>query len=246
MKRIAHRGIQTQALENTFAAAQKTFLDPNVAGLEIDVRLTLDKELVVFHDPTLKRMCGLHECLSHVVYYALPPLLDTHPSRQPDRIPRLQEILDILPADKELWLDLKGHDPRLPEQVGKLLLQYPRLHANLRILLSRKEWTPLLRRHLPSVDIQLIACYSEEYNTCTPCPRTVQSDKELHDFMDDALQQGVQSIGLEWSPFISAGIVQLVHNRGLKLCLWEGLPPHGLVDRNTAETLKIDYITINI
>ena len=246
MKRIAHRGIHTQALENTLNAAQETFMDQNVAGLEIDVRLTLDKKPVVFHDASLKRMCGLPECIDNVAYYALPPILDNRESRQPDRIPQLGEILDILPPDKELWLDLKGSDPCLAEQVGKVLLRYPALHANLRILLFREEWISILRRHLPDIDIQLLACYSDSYHTSKPCIRRVESKEELRDFMEDAEKQGVTSIGLEWSAFISREIVDLVHARGLKLDLWEGLASKGLVDAKAAEDLGIDYITVNI
>lgn len=246
MKRIAHRGIQTRALENTLEAAQETFMDVNVAGLEIDLRLTLDKKPVVFHDASLKRLCGLPECIDNVAYYALPPILDNRESRQPDRIPQLVEILDILPPDKELWLDLKGSDACLAEEVGKVLLQYAALHANLRVLLFREEWISILRRHLPDIDIQLMACYSKEYYTCNPCIRRIESKEELRDFIEDVEKQGVTSISLEWSAFISREIVDLVHARRLKLGLWEGLASKGLVDAKAAEDLGIDYITVNI
>ena len=46
---IAHRGDVTNAPENTISAFQKA-LELGADGIELDVRLTKDDQLVVFHD----------------------------------------------------------------------------------------------------------------------------------------------------------------------------------------------------
>ena len=56
----AHRGLfdnESEAPENSLAAFQKA-VDAGY-GMELDVQLTKDDRLVVFHDATLKRMCGV-------------------------------------------------------------------------------------------------------------------------------------------------------------------------------------------
>jgi glycerophosphoryl diester phosphodiesterase len=54
---IAHRGASAYAPENTFAAYDLA-LEQGAHALELDVRATADRELVVLHDPTLLRTAG--------------------------------------------------------------------------------------------------------------------------------------------------------------------------------------------
>ena len=61
-KRIAHRGDWSVAPENTLSAF-KAAVNGKAEGIEIDIRMTRDREIVVFHDETLTRvMAGLQDC----------------------------------------------------------------------------------------------------------------------------------------------------------------------------------------
>lgn len=56
---IAHRGLfdnDSEAPENSIPAFKKAVRSGY--GIELDIQLTLDKKMVVFHDYTLRRMCG--------------------------------------------------------------------------------------------------------------------------------------------------------------------------------------------
>ena len=64
---IAHRGLfdnHSEAPENSLAAFRKA-VDQGF-GIELDVQLTKDGKLVVFHDFDLKRMCGIHKKLTEL------------------------------------------------------------------------------------------------------------------------------------------------------------------------------------
>ena len=57
----AHRGLhdnKTDAPENS-AKAMKLAVEHGY-GIELDVQLTKDEKVVVFHDATLKRVCGVN------------------------------------------------------------------------------------------------------------------------------------------------------------------------------------------
>ena len=56
----AHRGLHQadQGIPENSLAAFGRAVDHHY-GIELDVRLTRDKKLVIFHDDNLKRMCGL-------------------------------------------------------------------------------------------------------------------------------------------------------------------------------------------
>mgnify|MGYP000492327001 CR=1 FL=1 len=58
---LGHRGARVEALENTLFGFQhaKRLQAKGLAGVELDVQLTADGHLIVFHDDTLQRLCGL-------------------------------------------------------------------------------------------------------------------------------------------------------------------------------------------
>lgn len=53
-----HRGARGEAPENTLASFRQA-LDAGVTRVELDLHLSLDRQLMVIHDPTLKRTTGL-------------------------------------------------------------------------------------------------------------------------------------------------------------------------------------------
>ena len=58
---LGHRGARTEALENTLFGFQhaNNLQSKGLAGVEFDVQLTVDGQLIVFHDDNLQRLCGL-------------------------------------------------------------------------------------------------------------------------------------------------------------------------------------------
>lgn len=90
----AHRGLHTDngtVPENSlaaFAAAAKAGY-----GVELDIQFTADRQIVVFHDADLKRMCGVDRRVDELTYDELRELRLLG-SDQP--IPLLSEVLAVL------------------------------------------------------------------------------------------------------------------------------------------------------
>lgn len=90
----AHRGLHTgdgRIPENSiaaFAAAAKAGY-----GVELDIQFTADRQIVVFHDSDLKRMCDIDKRVDEVTYDELKELtlLDSD-----QHIPLLSEALEVL------------------------------------------------------------------------------------------------------------------------------------------------------
>lgn len=101
---IAHRGLYNTAdiPENSISA----FADAVGAGygIELDVQLTADHQLVVFHDRTLRRMCGDDRTVQSLAYEELRTLslLDTG-----ERIPLLSEVLALVHGAVPLIVEIK-------------------------------------------------------------------------------------------------------------------------------------------
>jgi glycerophosphoryl diester phosphodiesterase len=60
---VAHRGKVSQHQENSLAAIQAAMQDPHCDGVEFDVFLMKDGEVVVFHDEDMERLTGVKQSI---------------------------------------------------------------------------------------------------------------------------------------------------------------------------------------
>lgn len=120
----AHRGLfdnQSEAPENSLAAFKKA-VDAGY-GIELDVQLTKDDKLVVFHDATLKRMCGVE---GNVWDYTLDELQRFKLADSRETIPTFEEVLTLINAKVPLIIEYKLDRPltKVCELGNELLSQY--------------------------------------------------------------------------------------------------------------------------
>lgn len=101
----AHRGLfdnNSEAPENSLAAFQKA-VDQGY-GIELDVQLTKDNQLVVFHDASLKRMCHIE---GNVWEYTLEELKQFKLADSDETIPTFQEVLSVIDGKVPFILEYK-------------------------------------------------------------------------------------------------------------------------------------------
>ena len=105
-----HRGVPSQAPENTLYSFQKAF-ELNVDGIELDVQITKDNILVVHHDSHLERLTGKQTFISDLSYNELLSI-DARGtefgSLEIQRIPKLEDVLDILPENTAINIEIKS------------------------------------------------------------------------------------------------------------------------------------------
>lgn len=100
----AHRGLHTPDVpENSLAAFARAVEEGY--GIELDVQLTADKKVVVFHDYTLSRMCGTEGQIARTTYEQLREL---RLGGSEERIPLLREVLELVDGKVPLLVELKG------------------------------------------------------------------------------------------------------------------------------------------
>ena len=99
----AHRGLHDENIPENSLAAFSNAID-NGYGIEIDVQLSSDGELFVFHDHTAKRMCGVDKNLSEMTSDEIKSLrlLDTD-----EHIPTLAEVLSLVDSNVPLLIEIK-------------------------------------------------------------------------------------------------------------------------------------------
>lgn len=106
MKVWAHRGCSQRYPENTLLAFEKAAAVKNLTGIELDIQLTKDGEMVVIHDERVDRTT---EGEGYVRDYTLPQIkklhiyADDHPTQS---VPTITEVLDLLEPQMKSGLKL--------------------------------------------------------------------------------------------------------------------------------------------
>lgn len=130
MKIWAHRGCSQRYPENTLLAFEKAIGLKNLTGIELDIQLTKDGEIVVIHDERVDRTT---ESIGFVRDYTLAELkklhiyADVNPSQQ---IPTINEVFDLigprLKTGMKLNIELKNSVypyPGMEEKIIELVHQ---------------------------------------------------------------------------------------------------------------------------
>lgn len=103
---IAHRGLfdnESEAPENSIPAFQRAVQQGY--GIELDVQLTTDNRLVVFHDETLQRMCGFDKKLTECSY---DELKHYRLAKSDEKIPLFDEVLKVIDGKVPLIVEVKS------------------------------------------------------------------------------------------------------------------------------------------
>ena len=105
-KYIAHRGLHniSEGIPENSLTAFENACQKNLA-IELDVRLTKDGKVVVFHDKNLKRMCGVDAKVSDFTYEQLSvfKLKDTD-----EKIPLFSQALKLVQGRVPLLIEIKA------------------------------------------------------------------------------------------------------------------------------------------
>ncbi|MBR4068154.1 MAG: glycerophosphodiester phosphodiesterase [Clostridia bacterium] len=104
--RYAHRGLHDgnrEVPENSLRAFQLAV--ENGYGMELDVQLTADGQLVVFHDKTLKRVCGADVVLHTLTY----DQLSMYPLPDGSCIPLFSQVLELVDGRAPIIVEVKYH-----------------------------------------------------------------------------------------------------------------------------------------
>ena len=106
---FAHRGLHNSERPENSMAAFRAAVDAGY-GIELDIRLSADGELVVFHDDTLDRVCG--RC-GRVDSFTTAELRQFRLCGTEEHIPTLSEVLSLVDGRVPLLIEIK-------EDVGRL------------------------------------------------------------------------------------------------------------------------------
>ena len=152
----AHRGLYDNEHgipENSMAAFRRAV--EKGYGIELDVHLTADNQLVVFHDDTLTRMCGVNKKISGFLY---SDLLQMRLLGTEEGIPLFKDVLALVDGKVPLIIELKvdgSNQNLLCPLVWQLLSKYKGDYCIESFHPFALQW---FKRHQPQVVRGQLSC----------------------------------------------------------------------------------------
>lgn len=104
---IAHRGLHDEVSpENSLGAFEKAVI--HNFEIELDIMLSQDEEVIVFHDDDLLRMCGVKKRIKDC---SLEELKTYRLLKTKEVIPTLKEVLNVVDGKSSILVEFKvGHN----------------------------------------------------------------------------------------------------------------------------------------
>lgn len=163
---IAHRGASGYEPENTIAAFEKA-LKMRVDGIELDVHVSADDQIVVIHDESLDRTTN---ALGEIRSLHFSTIRETRIAEE-HQVPLLSEVFDLVNSSCFINIELKGD--KTAEPVCKLIERYicEKGWSHSHFLISSFDWLALqtirgLNSEIPigvltMTDIELAIAFAE-------------------------------------------------------------------------------------
>jgi len=162
---VAHRGIPTEAPENTIASFQRA-VKLGADAIELDIRLSADQIPVVYHYFYLQ---GYTSASGAIFDFSLEQLRTVqvfckdNPDAHAGNISTLQEILDIFAGKIGLEIEIKGPEPEAPEIIGNVLHKFKHLWRTMEVTSFEPALLLAVQRNCPGLTADLLFPRSESW-----------------------------------------------------------------------------------
>lgn len=206
--RIAHRGAPAYAPENTLAAFGKA-LEIGVDGIEFDIHLTRDGEVVVIHDPTLDRTTDLKGAVADLSLEEIRHAdagIKFAPEYRGERVPTLREVLECIPCEIYVFIEVKAIEAIIP--AAKIIRKMNR---------DRVVFISFLTEALKKL---------QQYDSTFPSALLMEQSLVEGDAAEDARQMlakarslGSSALGIYWR-IATREFIGEVHRQGGSVWVW--------------------------
>lgn len=209
---IAHRGASGKAPENTLASVNKAWqLDSD--AVEVDVHLSADNRIMVIHDANTARTSGENMLVRDSSSDELGKLdVGSFKSGEfaGEKIPFLKDIIETIPADKKLFVEVKSSRKILPflkkviEQSGKA--------DNIAIISFNMELLDRAKTQMPDIPMYWLVYPEKNQETDKLQPY----DASL---IDKVVKSGLDGLDV-YHRVLTENYVRNTHAAGLDVYVW--------------------------
>ncbi|MBN1406297.1 MAG: hypothetical protein JW956_00825 [Calditrichaceae bacterium] len=211
---IAHRGASYEAPENTLAAVNLAWrMDAD--GVEVDVHLTRDGQVVVFHDEHTRRYGGSRKRIAQCDYSELLKLdVGRFMGEQykGERIPLLAEVISTVPENKRLVIEIKsGPETVLPIQS---IVYESKITPNKIIFISfRRDTIKEIKKAFPE-------CIAMRLYELFQMPFTKIIYPSLKRMIEEVTEDQLDGLNISLVAAVKQSFIKQIKNDGLQIYFW--------------------------
>jgi len=211
---IAHRGASHDAPENTLAAIALAW-EQGTDAVEIDVMLSRDGQIVLFHDKQLNRLAGVPGAVADKSFEELRRL-DVGRWKGPQwtgqRIPLLSEALATIPEGKRMFVELKT-GPEIVPELKRVVARSGKRPEQIVFISFNLDACARAKRELPRHQVAHISRYRRKGETARP-------DPPIEKLIRDARNAGLDALDLDGNDALGKEEVQRIKAAGLGCYVW--------------------------
>ncbi|HWD18599.1 MAG TPA: glycerophosphodiester phosphodiesterase family protein [Verrucomicrobiae bacterium] len=229
---IAHRGASHDAPENTLAAIRLGFAQ-GADAVEIDLQLTRDHRVVAMHDLTARRTGRLRRAIRHLDLAQLKALdVGAWQGRAwaGERVPLLEEVLEILPPEKGLFLEIKSGPEILP-----FLLPLVKNRPGIALISFHQGTLVQARKVSRAIPLYWLSAYHRERRFRHRKPTPAQ-------LLEISINSNFNGLNLASRRRLTRDFIDLAHAAGQKIYVWTTDQPRRA---RRWESLGINGLTTN-
>lgn len=210
---IAHRGASREAPENTLASMRLGW-EQGADAVEVDVQQSRDGHIMVIHDAHTRRTGGLNRRVraqTLVELRALDAGRWKHRRWTGEKIPMLTEVLEAIPEDRRLFVEIKCGPASVPEFV-EAVRESGRKPGQIVPIGFDLATMKLVKWALPRCEV----CWVQGFRRAWQGRWTPTADR----LIEHARAAGLDGLDLGARGPLNAAFVEKVHAAGLKLYVW--------------------------
>jgi glycerophosphoryl diester phosphodiesterase len=210
---IAHRGASADAPENTLAAMKLAWAQ-GADAVELDLWLSKDGKLIVFHDADTKRFESSKRKIADLTLDEARQLdvgAWTGERFRGERIPALEEILATVPAGKRAVLEIKC-GPEIVPEFARVLRAVGRPAAETCVISFNYDALSASKKELPQMEHYFLVGWKADAKT--------GKFPALAPLIAQAKSGGFDGLNLNFEWPIDGAFAATVRAAGLKLLAW--------------------------
>ena len=207
---IAHRGESYDSPENTLASVNLAW-ERGADAVEVDVRITKDKKILVIHDSTTKRTGNKNYKIKDNLYDELKNVnvgFINGNKYKAETIPLLTDVIKTIPENKVLLNDIKIGKEIVP-YLEDIIRNIENKKENIILISEKYQTLKELKKINPEVESHLII-YKKWYRFIFSVKQIVKKCKEID----------LDGIDIKDGIYLTKGFIDKIKYSGITIYTW--------------------------